>query len=238
MTRVAGLTGQQLRGIEDLSIDGMTPTRQLDLIASETDALVVAQQAEWMVLREALAESGVEVIGADGLNAEEGEWLAKHFREQILPVLTPQAIDPAHPFPFIPNKAFSLLFSLERGKRRELITELLMIPSTLPRFIRLPGKPPRERFIAIEAVIRAHFDQLFPGFTTVASGAFRILRDSDIEVDDEAEDLVRYFRSAIQRRRRGRVIRLEFAADTPSELEELVRVGTAAATALVAESSG
>ena len=162
MTRVAGLKGQQLRGIEDLSTDGRTPTQQLDAIAAQADALVVAQQAEWMVLREALAEQGLQVVTADALTAREAEWLADHFREQILPVLTPQAIDPSHPFPFIPNRGFSLVFSLARGRRREMLTELLMIPSTLPRFIALPGGGRSIRFIAIEAAIIAHFDQLSP----------------------------------------------------------------------------
>ena len=238
MTRVAGLKGQQLRGIEDLSTDGRTPTQQLDAIATQADALVVAQQTEWILLRAALADQGLEVITADALSQREAAWLADHFREQILPVLTPQAIDPSHPFPFIPNRGFSLVFSLTRGRKREQLTELLMIPSTLPRFIALPGVGKSIRFIAIEAAIIAHFDQLFPGFTKVADGAFRILRDSDIEVDDEAEDLVRYFRSAIQRRRRGRVIRIEFDDDTPPDVEALVREGTRAGAALVTESGG
>jgi len=238
MTRVAGLKGQQLRGIEDLSTDGRTPTQQLDAIATQADALVVAQQTEWIMLRAALADQGLDVILAEQLTHRESAWLADHFREQILPVLTPQAIDPSHPFPFIPNRGFSLVFSLQRGRRREQVTELLMIPATLPRFIALPGASRSCRFIAIETVIIAHFELLFPGFTKVADGAFRVLRDSDIEVDDEAEDLVRYFRSAIQRRRRGRVIRLEFDDDTPAEVEKLVRDGTRADSALVTESGG
>ena len=238
MTRVAGLTGQQLRGIEDLSADGRTPTQQLEAIATETDQLVVAQQAEWMVLREALCEAGLEVITAGQLTTAEAQWLTDHVREQILPVLTPQAIDPAHPFPFIPNLGFSLVFSMTHGRAKEAVTELLMIPSTMPRFIRLPRTPGTVRYIAIESVIEAHLDQLFPGFELKASGAFRLLRDSDIEVEEDAEDLVRYFRSAIKRRRRGRVIRLEFSADTPPDLEAQVREGLGAKSALVTESAG
>jgi polyphosphate kinase len=238
MTRVAGLKGQQLRGIEDLSNDGLTPSQQLEAIASDADALVVAQQAEWMQLREALAEREIEVVSASELSAPDTDWLAKHFREQILPVLTPQAIDPAHPFPFIPTLGFSLIFALERGRRREPVTELLMIPSTLPRLIRVPGAGSSARFVTIESAIRAHFELLFPNFRKIASGAFRLLRDSDIEVEEDAEDLVRYFRSAIKRRRRGRVVRLEFTADTPGELEGLVRDGLGADQALITESSG
>jgi polyphosphate kinase len=138
--RVAGLKGHQLQGVDDLSADGMTATQQLDAIAEEADSLVVAQQAEWILLREALGEQGLEVITEDELAAAEREWLSDHFREQILPVLTPQAIDPSHPFPFIPSGGFSLVFDLRRGKKAEPVVELLMIPSTLPRFVRLPGQ--------------------------------------------------------------------------------------------------
>ncbi|MCY7339168.1 MAG: RNA degradosome polyphosphate kinase [Sphingomonas bacterium] len=236
MTRVAGLKGQQLQSIENLSMDGQTPSQQLDAIAAEADALVVAQQAEWILLLDMLADSGVEVIAAEQCTATESEWLERHFREQILPVLTPQAIDPSHPFPFITNLGLSLIFALETDSDGEEVTELLMIPSTLKRFVRLPGD--HARFIAIDSVIRAHLGLLFPGFRKVTSGAFRLLRDSDIEVEEDAEDLVRYFRSAIKRRRRGRVIRLEFAAGTPIELEDQVRAGLAATSALVSESGG
>ncbi|QDP20270.1 RNA degradosome polyphosphate kinase [Sphingomonas xanthus] len=235
MVRVAGLKGQQIQGIDNLSADGMTATQQLDAIAEQADSLVVAQQAEWLMLREALAEQGLQVLAQDQLSDAQKQWLSSHFREQILPVLTPQAIDPSHPFPFIPNGGFSLAFDLRRGSK-DPVVELLMIPPTLPRFIRLPGKT--LAFIAIEAVIRAHLDQLFPGFELAGSGAFRLIRDSDIEVEEDAEDLVRYFRSAIKRRRRGRVIRLEFAVDTPADLEAMVREGVGADSALVVESAG
>ena len=236
MTRVAGLKGQQLRGVEDLSADGLTATQQLEAIAQHADSLVIAQQAEWLLLQEALADEGLQVLADDDLKPAEMEWLGEHFREQILPVLTPQAIDPSHPFPFIPNGGFSLVFDLRQGKSIEPVVELLMIPATLPRFLKVPG--PGHRYIAIETVVRTQFEQIFPGFQKMAAGAFRLIRDSDIEVEEEAEDLVRYFRSAIKRRRRGRVVRLEFAAGTPVELEELVRQGLAADAALVAESGG
>ena len=235
MVRVAGLKGQQLRGVENLSVDGLTASQQLDAIADQTDALVVTQQAEWMLLREQLDDHGLNVISADDIEPADRAWLESHFREQVLPVLTPQAIDPAHPFPFIPNGGFSLVFDLRQGKSIEPTIELLMIPGTLPRFIKLPGRS--LRFMAIETLILAHFGLLFPGFTQVGAGAFRLLRDSDIEVEEEAEDLVRYFRSAIKRRRRGRVIRLEFASDTPDVLEEMVRTGLGADESVVAESA-
>ena len=122
-TRVAGLKGQQLRGIEDLSQDGQTPSQQLDSIAREADALVVAQQAEWLILREQLADERLQVVSANELSKSEAEWLEDHIREQILPVLTPQAIDPAHPFPFIPSGGFSLVFTLRRARSKHTITE-------------------------------------------------------------------------------------------------------------------
>ncbi len=136
-------------------------------------------------------------------------------------MLTPQAIDPAHPFPFIPNKGFSLILELRRQSDEELLRALLMLPSMLPRFIRLPGA--RIRFISLENTIRAFFGQLFPGYDLIGDGAFRVIRDSDIEVEEEAEDLVRFYQTALKRRRRGEVIRLKIEAATPPDLYRLVQ---------------
>jgi polyphosphate kinase len=236
MVRVAGLKGQQLLEVEERSADGLTPAQQLAAIASEADRLTASQQQVWVGLRQELAEAGIEVIGSGEVDPDAQEWLDRQFREQIFPVLTPQAIDPAHPFPFIPNKGFSLIFDLKRLADGEPIRELLMVPATLSRFIRLPGES--ARYIAIETLIRRNIGTLFPGYELLGGGAFRIIRDSDIEVEEEAEDLVRYFRSAIKRRRRGRVIRLKLEADMPDELEALVRTGLSAGDALVFESTG
>src|SRR5215212_8391304 len=236
MVRVAGLKAHRLLGVEETSMDGLTPAQQLAALTEEADRLTENQQLVWSDLRRALADEGVAVIGSGALDRESGEWLERHFREQIFPVLTPQAIDPAHPFPFIPNRGFSLIFDLRRQGSGVPIRELLMVPATLPRFIRLPG--PEARYIAVETLIRRNIGALFPGFDLIGGGAFRIIRDSDIEIQEESEDLVRYFRSAIKRRRRGRVIRLEFAADSPPNLEAMVREGLNAATALVVESAG
>jgi polyphosphate kinase len=237
MVRVAGLKGQQLLNVEERSADGMTPGQQLAAIALEADGLTVNQQEVWTLLEAALADSGIEVIGStDEIGADAAAWLERHFREQIFPVLTPQAIDPAHPFPFIPNKGFSLLFDLKRVSDGGPIRQLLMVPTTLPRFVRLPGGAPR--FISIESLIRRHISTLFPGYEMLGHGAFRIIRDSDIEVEEEAEDLVHFFRSAIKRRRRGRVIRLELRAEMSDELEAMVRTGLDASEALISESTG
>ncbi|PWG01175.1 RNA degradosome polyphosphate kinase [Sphingosinicella humi] len=237
MVRVAGLKGQQLLNVEEHSADGLTPAQQLSAIGEEANRLTAAQQDVWRTLRKALAEAGIEVISSRAeLEPEAVEWLDRFFTEQIFPVLTPQAIDPAHPFPFIPNTGFSLVFDLKRRSDGEPIRELLMVPSTLQRFVRLPGEA--ARYVPVESLIRRHISTLFPDYDLLGGGAFRIIRDSDIEVEEEAEDLVRFFRSAIKRRRRGRVIRLELEEDIPDGLELVVREGLGAGEALIFESTG
>jgi polyphosphate kinase len=219
MVRVAGLKGQQLQDVDNRSADGLTPAQQLAAMVERADALMEGQQRVWTVLRAELAAAGVQVLRGTEIEGEIAGWLEQHFREQIFPVLTPQALDPAHPFPFIPNKGFSLIFDLKRLSDGEPIRELLMVPATLKRFIRLPGE--EARYVAIDTVIRRFTSILFPGYEVLGKGAFRLIRDSDIEIEEEAEDLVRYFRSAIKRRRKGRVIRLETEAGLPEALEEV-----------------
>ncbi|HEX5182964.1 MAG TPA: RNA degradosome polyphosphate kinase [Allosphingosinicella sp.] len=234
MVRVAGLTAHRLLGVEEISDDGLTPAQQLAAISEESDRLTRSQQQVWAELRNAMAEAGIVVVGKERLDEAAEAWIGKQFREQIFPVLTPQAIDPAHPFPFIPNRGFSLIFDLKQSG--EPIRELLMIPPSLPRFIRIPGEA--ARYIAIETLIRRNIGTLFPDAEQLGGGAFRVIRDSDIEVEEEAEDLVRYFRSAIKRRRRGRVIRVKFEHGMPDDLVILLKEGLAATEALVTESTG
>lgn len=221
MVRVAGLRGQVDEGIETPSPDGATPAQQLARIAIAADRLMMEQQEVFAVLRKALRNAGVEVVDHDDLTKEEVIWLETHFLGQIFPVLTPQAIDPAHPFPFIPNKGFSLIFEMRRDSDREHMAALLMLPPMLPRFMRLPG--PAARYLAMEQVLTRFFPLIFPGFVALGQGAFRIIRDSDIEIEEEAEDLVRFYQTAIKRRRRGQVIRLKIEAATPSRLVAMVR---------------
>jgi len=236
MVRVAGLRGQQVNGVEQLSADGLTPAQQLIAIAESADRLMQRQQEVRRVLRDELAERDFHILHGHGVHEDEAEWLEAYFREQVLPVLTPQALDPAHPFPFIPNKGFSLVFDLKRLSDGEPIRELLMVPTTLSRFVRLPGDV--VRYVAIETIIRRFTGLLFPGYAVLGDGAFRVIRDSDIEIEEEAEDLVRYYHSAIKRRRRGKVIRLRIEAGMPEPLEELVREAIGQDAALVSEASG
>jgi len=221
MVRVAGLKGQQLQAIEDRSPDGLTTGQQLTAIAQRADDLTDVQQNVWIDLRRQLAAAGIEVLEVADITGDVAQWCEEHFRSQIFPVLTPQALDPAHPFPFIPNKGFTLLFDLKRLSDGEPTRELLMLPVTLKRFVRLPGN--RARYVAIETLIRRFTNVLFPGYQMLGDTAFRVIRDSDIEIEEEAEDLVRYFQSAIKRRRKGRIIRLEPTPNMPRALARLVK---------------
>ncbi len=220
MVRVAGLRGQVEAGVETPSAEGATPAQQLAAIADGADQLMGAQQRVFEELVAALDSADFRLLSPADLKGAEASFLEAHFMDRVFPVLTPQAIDPAHPFPFIPNKGFSLVFELRRDSDQDLLVALLMLPPMLPRFVRLPGAG--ARYVALEQLIRHFVPLLFPGFAALASGVFRVIRDSDIEVEEEAEDLVRFFQSAIKRRRRGQVIRLEIEARMPAHLKAMV----------------
>jgi polyphosphate kinase len=234
MVRVAGLKAHQALGVEEISPEGMTVAQQLAAITAEADRLVTSQHEVWAALQIEFDGAGMHIVGEEPLDPEAEAWLDQQFREQIFPVLTPQAIDPAHPFPFIPNQGLSLIFELKKG--RNSVRELIMAPSTLPRFVRIPGKT--GRYVALETLIRRKTDYLFPKYAVLRGGAFRIIRDSDIEVEEEAEDLVRYFRTAIKRRRRGRVVRLELEPTMDDSLMQVVQQGLGAANAIISETRG
>lgn len=234
--RVAGLKGQQLQDIDERSVDGLTVGQQLTAISADADALMGNQQAVWEAIREELDAAGIVVLDHNEVDGAAADWLERHFRNQIFPVLTPQALDPAHPFPFIPSQGLSIIFDLKRLDDGEPIRELVMIPSTLPRFVRLPGVS--AQFMTLENVLRRFTGRLFPGYEVIAASAFRIIRDSDIELEEEAEDLVRFFRTAIKRRRRGRVIRLELETGAASELEAAIKNELGGADAIITETAG
>ena len=222
MVRVAGLAGQIREGIVLKSPDGRTPQQQLEQVLREVERLQEDQQRILTSLMELLKKEGIEVIKSDALNKEDRAWLEEHFQEQIFPVLTPLSIDPAHPFPFIPNLGFSIALQLRHLKDGEQMSALLRLPPALKRFIRLPNGKERVRFITLEQVVGLFIGKLFPGYEVKGSGTFQIIRDSDIEVEEESEDLVRLFETALKRRRRGSVIRIEFDAYMPAELRDFV----------------
>jgi polyphosphate kinase len=222
MVRVAGLAGQVREGITTKSADGRTPEQQLEQILVEVSRLQHDQQSSLSLLFGLLENSRIEVVSTENLSREEKDWLEAHFLEAIFPVLTPLSIDPAHPFPFIPNLGFSIALQLRHKRDGEPMTALLRLPVTLKRFVRLPDQRDCVRFVMLEDTVGMCIGRLFPGYEVVASGTFRIIRDSDIEVEEEAEDLVRLFETALKRRRRGSVIRIEFDSMMPASLRDFV----------------
>jgi polyphosphate kinase len=222
MVRVAGLKGMVNAGVATLSDDGLTPPQQLARVDAMASDLITEQQKTWAELRVAMATAGIVVVEPDQLTPEDRAALDREFREQILPILTPLAIDPAHPFPFIPNLGFVMVVRATRRHDGNAMTALLPVPSQHQRFIRLPNLNDKARFITLENTIGLYLDRLFPGHTVVPSGAFRIIRDSDIEVEEEAEDLVRMYESLLKRRRRGSVIRLKCSASMPEDLRAFI----------------
>jgi len=225
MIRVAGLVGQVQRGLGEPSIDGRSPSQQLAAIREKLAQLSALQQEIWRDLRVALAGADIHVADERRVKPAAHRWLKAFFLEEILPIITPQALDPAHPFPFVQNEGMGLLFTLTRDADSEQLIEMVLIPSALPRFVRVPGDIAGEGealYISIASLIQRYAEALFPGFTIEGDGLFRVLRDSDIEIEEEAEDLVRTFRSAIQRRRRGQVIQLELEEDFDPKAENLL----------------
>jgi polyphosphate kinase len=225
MVRVAGIYGQVAAGVQTLSQDGLTPAQQLRAINRFAAGLVADKQACWRVLKGKLAEAGLHILEPKDLRPSERSWLQRLFMTHIFPILTPIAVDPAHPFPFILNKGLTLAVEMQRDSDGKAMNGLIPISGQLERFIRL-GTPeaeqPELRFIRLETMIGLFIDELFPGFQIKSQGAFRVLRDSDIEIQEEAEDLVRSFESALKRRRRGHVIRLELEAAMPNRLKRFV----------------
>jgi len=220
MVRVAGIRGQITAGIEKISNEGLTPAEQLDQINDLAEDLVNEQQTCWATLRDNLKQEGINLIDVSDITAQDMAWLETYFLENVFPILTPLAVDPAHPFPFIPNLGFSIVLELENNDDDSLLLALLPVPRQTKRFVRLPGE--QVRFISVENCISLFLGRLFPNYAIKAGGIFRLIRDSEMEVDEEAEDLVRVFESALKRRRRGHVIRLEVNAEMPKNLLKMV----------------
>ncbi|MGI9404556.1 MAG: polyphosphate kinase 1, partial [Hyphomicrobium sp.] len=225
MVRVAGVYGQVSAGVQTLSQDGLTPAQQLRAINRFAAGLVADKQSCWRELRAEMAQAGIHILEPKDLRSEERSWLRRLFLTHIFPILTPIAVDPAHPFPFILNKGLVVVVELQRENDGKIMNGLIPIPGQLERFIRLggpDGEGPELRFIRVETLIGLFIEELFSGFQIKSQGAFRVLRDSDIEIQEEAEDLVLSYETALKRRRRGHVIRLELESAMPNRLKRFV----------------
>ena len=221
--RVAGLVGQVREALTTRSPDGRTPAQQLQAVEERARVLLAEQQRIWRELRDALARENILVCDRRMLEAEDRSWIESFFMDRLFPVLTPLAIDPAHPFPFIPNMGQVLALRLLRDDdERHVMSGLVMLPAQVERFIRLPSGGESDRFMLLEDLVSVFLDRLFPGFHVGGRGVFRVIRDTDVEFEEEAEDLVRSYESALKRRRRGVVIHLDVNADMPADLSALV----------------
>ena len=238
MVRVAGLRAQIKGGVRSLSQDGRTPAQQYRQVNNRAAELMIRQQETWQALEEELDARGVSVLHPSALKTKDELWLDDYFSHQIFPVLTPLAVDPAHPFPFIPNGGMSLGLSLRRLADGSRMSALLPLPAQIPRFIRLPGKPKRPRFIRVEHLIARHLDELFPGFEAEEVEHFRVLRDSDLEIEEKAEDLVLEFESLVRRRKRGSVISLRVSSFMSKEMRDFIIKGLDVEVGNVFQSGG
>ena len=227
MVRIAGLKGQVREGVRVVSQDGLTPLEQLSEVSAGAVDLMRNQQRIWRALRVELAAHGMELVDPASLTVAEIDALEPLFQSELFPVLTPLAIDPAHPFPFLPNASFCLALKLRRRADVRTFYALVPVPQGVRRFWLAPepdgsGRKRVQRYIALEALLGVFIERLFPDCDVEAQGVFGVLRDSDVEIEEEAEDLVREFELLLKQRRRGSVVRVAVDGAMPGDLREFI----------------
>ena len=226
MTRVAGLKGQVREHVRVVSPDGLTPAEQLEKVSAAAGGLMAEQQRQWRLLRREMAQAGIEIVDAGKITKTERDRLEPEFLNRLFAVLTPMAIDPAHPFPFLPNLGFSLALKLRRNSDNRVLYALVPVPTQVRRFWALPtdgrSTPGKTRYVPLEGLLLTFIDHLFPGCEVLEKGLFRLIRDSDIEIEEEAEDLVMEFEEALKQRRMGSVVRIKIQAEMPDDLREFI----------------
>jgi len=220
MVRVAGLKGQVAAGVDHPSVDGLTPSRQLIAIRKKVLDLMEKQQSCWCATKSELKHSGIKILESNTVSEEEKDWLKNYFKTKVFPVLTPMAVDPAHPFPFIPNLGFSMVLRLHRHSDDQHLRALLPLPNLLERFVRLPGDD--IRLISLDSIITQNIQDVFPDFDINQAAWFRVIRDTEFEIDEEAEDLIRTIGSALKKRIHGSIIKLSVNKDIPSDLCRMI----------------
>ncbi|MFP6760727.1 MAG: RNA degradosome polyphosphate kinase, partial [Rhodospirillales bacterium] len=220
MVRVAGLKGQVAAGVDHPSVDGLTPSRQLIAIREKVLDLMEKQQSCWRATKSELKHSGIKILESNTVSEEEKDWLKNYFKTKVFPVLTPMAVDPAHPFPFIPNLGFSMVLRLHRHSDDQHLRALLPLPNLLERFVRLPGDD--IRLISLDSIITQNIQDVFPDFDINQAAWFRVIRDTEFEIDEEAEDLIRTIGSALKKRIHGSIIKLSVNKDIPSDLCRMI----------------
>jgi len=219
--RVAGIKEQVAHGVGSTPPDGMTPTQQLAAIRREVDFQYESISKHFLSeIASALADEGVVFSDYPTLDPEDRDYLDRQFRELVYPVLTPLAVDPSHPFPYISNLSLNMAVFVRNPETGLSRFARVKVPPILPRFVVLPD---RERFVPLEQVIAAHIDALFPGMEVLSQHVFRVTRNADFEVEeDEGGDLLMAIESELTRRRFGNVVRLEIHPDMPEDVLDLL----------------
>ncbi len=224
MVRVAGIFNQIKERIDVVSVDGLNPEQQLEQIVDKTKKLLKISNDTWANLKLDLNKEGIFFVRYDELNSSEKTRLGKYFKENIYPVLTPLIIDPTHPFPFIPNQGLFVVMSMLKKKKSKTKKKfsLILIPKKIDRFVNISNKVGIKKYISIENIISSYASYLFTDYKLIKSTSARIIRDSDIEIEEEAEDLVLYLEQALKKRKRGRIVKLEIRSNIDEDIRKFI----------------